>query len=146
MATEAPINANRQNARKSTGPKTRAGKARAGLNALKHGKRARTAAPVLPQEDPVALEAKIGQWVEDLQPENDAERDLVEHAARISWQIDRAERCETARLSRRVKRAQFRSGQETVDRACELGRKLLYMAGPRLLPTSGPPWDDNPAA
>src|SRR3954452_9554466 len=105
MATEAQIEANRHNARKSTGPKTRAGKARAGLTALKQGKRARTAAPVLPQEDPVALAAAIGQWGEDLQPEKHAEHDLAERAARTSWLTDRAERCETARLSIRVKKA-----------------------------------------
>ena len=35
---------------------------------------------------------------------------------------------------------------ETVEKVCDLGRKLLYNAGPRILPVSGPPWDDNPAA
>src|SRR4051794_2318327 len=146
MATEAQINANRKNARKSTGPKTEAGKARAGLNALKHGERAKTVAPVLPQEDPRELNAKIRHWVEDLRPQDAAQRDLVERAARTAWRIDRAERCETARLATRVKKAQLHTGQKAADRACDLGRKLLYMAGPRLLPTSGPPWDDNPAA
>src|SRR4051812_49113 len=146
MATEAQINANRRNARKSTGPKTEAGKAIAGLNALKHGERAKSAAPVLPQEDPRELNAKIRQWVEDLRPRDAAQRDLVERAAKTAWLIDRAERCETARLATRVKRAQSRSGQKDTDRACALGRTLLYMAGPRLLPPSGPPWADSPAA
>src|SRR3954469_11405684 len=146
MATEAQINANRRNSKKSTGPRTNAGKAIAGLNALKHGRRAKVVAPVLPQEDPRELDAKIRQWVEDLRPEGEAQRKLVERAAKIDWGIDRAERCETARLAIRVKKAQFRSEQKDAERVCDLGRKLLYMAGPRLLPTSGPPWDDNPAA
>ena len=38
------------------------------------------------------------------------------------------------------------SDAETVAKVCDLGRKLLYNAGPRILPVSGPPWDDNPAA
>ncbi|QEH38486.1 hypothetical protein OJF2_70890 [Aquisphaera giovannonii] len=37
MATAAQIAANRRNAQKSTGPRTKAGKARSRLNGLKHG-------------------------------------------------------------------------------------------------------------
>ena len=46
----------------------------------------------------------------------------------------------------RVRQAQLPSDVETVEQVCDLGRKLLYNAGPRILPVSGPPWDDNPAA
>jgi hypothetical protein len=37
MSTDRQFEANRSNARKSTGPRSAAGKARAGENALKHG-------------------------------------------------------------------------------------------------------------
>jgi len=37
MSTEAQIHANRQNAQKSTGPKTAEGKAAVSQNAVKHG-------------------------------------------------------------------------------------------------------------
>ena len=84
MATAAQIEANRRNAQMSTCPKTEAGKATAKLNSMKHGERARTAVPVLPQEDPKELDAKIRRWVEDLQPRDDPERDLVARAAKIS--------------------------------------------------------------
>ena len=67
-------------------------------------------------------------------------------AAKLSWLLDRAERCETAGLAVRVRAAQLPSNVETVEKVCDLGRKLLYNAGPRILPVSGPPWDDNPAA
>ena len=103
MATAAQIEANRRNAQMSTGPKTEAGKATAKLNSMKHGERARTVVPVLPQEDPRELDAKIRRWVEDLQPGDDPERDLVARAAKISWLLDRAERCETAGLAVRVR-------------------------------------------
>ena len=99
MPTEAQLQANRENAKKSCGPETDDGKARVRLNALKHGLRAKTVNPVLPQEDPAELEAKIQEWLDDHQPTNAVERDLVTRAARLSWTLDRAERYETALLS-----------------------------------------------
>lgn len=48
MATEKQIQANRNNAKKSTGPRTEKGKARVSQNALKHGLLARDA--ILPGE------------------------------------------------------------------------------------------------
>src|SRR3954464_637234 len=77
MATAAQIEANRCNAQVSTGPRTASGKARASLNATKHGRRAKGAAPGPPPEDPAERDEKIRRWVEDLQPVGDAERDLV---------------------------------------------------------------------
>ena len=56
MATAAQIEANRLNEQMYTYPKTKSGKARASLNSLKHGERAKVAAPVLPQEDPRELD------------------------------------------------------------------------------------------
>ena len=58
MATAAQIEANLLNAQKSTGPRTDEGKARARLNALKHGMSARTFIPVPPHEDPKQLEER----------------------------------------------------------------------------------------
>src|SRR3954447_13181104 len=118
MSTAAQIEANRLNAFMSTVPKSASGKARASLNSLKHGRRAEAAAPVLPQEDPAELDAKIRQWVEDLQPCSGPECDLVVHAARLSWQLDRDERCETAGLAVRVRKAQLPSNVEIVERVC----------------------------
>ncbi len=62
MASAAQIEANRLNAQKSTGPRTDKGKARARLNALKHGMTARTIMPVLPHEDPKQLEDRTQQF------------------------------------------------------------------------------------
>jgi len=146
MATEAQIQANRANAKKSCGPRTDAGKSRSRLNSLKHGARAETVNPVLPQEDPAELESRIQEWVDDYQPTNAMERELVTRAARLSWTLDRAERHETALLARRVRKAMLRSRAKRVEKVCDLGRKLFYMAGKRLLPDSGPKWADDPSA
>ncbi len=91
MASQAQINANKRNAQRSTGPKTEAGKARAKLNALKDGSHARTVSAVLPQENPVELDGRINQWISDLNPRNDAERELVTLAANLSWELERAD-------------------------------------------------------
>ena len=55
MATPAQIAANRRNALKSTGPRTAAGKAASGRNALTHGLTARTA---------VVLDEDAGDYAE----------------------------------------------------------------------------------
>jgi hypothetical protein len=146
MATDAQIQANRANAKKSCGPKSDEGKAKSRLNALQHGLCAKTVNPILPHEDPAELEAKIQEWIDDYQPANAVERELVSRAARISWSLDRAERHETALLARNVRKAMLRSRAKRTEKVCDLGRKLFYMAGKRLLPNSGPAWSDDPSA
>ncbi len=59
MATAAQIEANRRNAKLSTGTTTYEGKNRARCNALKHGMAALTIMPALPQEDPQESEARF---------------------------------------------------------------------------------------
>src|SRR5260370_41848151 len=105
MASQAQIDANKRNAQRSTGPNTEAGKARARLNALKDGTHAKIVSPVLPQENAVELDDRIKQWFNDLNPQNDVERELVTRAAKLAWELDRAERCETARLAHRARKA-----------------------------------------
>jgi hypothetical protein len=129
MATERQIEANRRNAKKSTGPKTEDGKARSRLNALTHGLSARTVTPVLPHEDPKALDERIRKWVQDWQPRDEMENELVTRAAKLSWQIDRADRFETAHLARRVRKAQRRAAgapdPRRIEEVTSLGRRLL---------------------
>jgi hypothetical protein len=120
MTTAAKIEANRRNAKKSTGPRTVAGKNRSRFNALKHGMSAKT--DVLPAEDPRAFQQRIDLWNEDLQPRNNVERALIERAARFSWNLDRADRAQTARLAVRARDAARRANAKV--RA--LGRRLFW--------------------
>jgi len=146
MPTEAQLQANRANAKKSSGPKTDEGKARSRLNALKHGMRAQAVDPVLPHEDPAEFEARCQEWLDDYQPTNGVERELVTRAARLSWTLDRAERYETVLLAKQVRKAMLRSRGERLEEVCEWGRKLFYNTGQRLLSMPGPDWSDNPSA
>src|SRR5438132_1388356 len=68
--------ANRRNARKSTGPRSAAGKARSRFNALKHGMTARST--LLPDEDASELAARQQKLLDDLQPRSHFEAILVE--------------------------------------------------------------------
>ena len=145
MASQAQIDANRRNAQKSCGPRTEGGKARACLNALKDGSHAKTVSPVLPQENALELDQRINRWITDLNPRNDAERELVINAANLSWEIERARRCETARLAERISKAQHKAAQRTKQEVGQLARRLLYNVGSKTLPTPGRPWEDHPA-
>ncbi|HEV3122922.1 MAG TPA: hypothetical protein VGY53_13500 [Isosphaeraceae bacterium] len=146
MASQAQIDANRRNSQRSTGPKTEAGKARARLNALKDGTHARTVSRVLPHENAIELDARINKWINDLKPRNDVELELVKSAANLSWELERARRCQTARLAERVRKAQLKADERRMKEVGELARRLLYNTGAKTLPTSGRPWEDNPAA
>jgi hypothetical protein len=147
MATTAQIEANRRNSQRSTGPKTAEGKARARLNALKHGMNAPTLFPVLPQENPRELEERTQEYLSDIQPRNAIERDLVLQAARLAYQIERSERIETAHLANRVREATQNEeiSARRLEQVRQLGRRLLYIVGPEDKSYPNPSIDDDPA-
>jgi hypothetical protein len=118
------LEANRQNAQKSTGPKTADGKANSRMNALKHGLTAQSL--VLPTENAEHYENRVQQWLDDFAPANAAERALIDLAVQSSWKLERANRHERAKASERVRHAvdEFESAEEI--RAEELGRRLLH--------------------
>jgi hypothetical protein len=103
MSSERQIEANRRNAQKSTGPRTAEGKDRSRFNAVTHGMTAKFDA--LPGEDSDALKGRIDAWTADLKPRNPLERDLIERAARVSWQLERVERAQVARLTANILKA-----------------------------------------
>jgi len=93
MATQKQIQANRQNALKSTGPKSEAGKAASSANALSHGLSA-SLDSVLPDEDADAF-ARLRQGViADLAPAGALQGALAERVAVLLWRLDRAARLE----------------------------------------------------
>ena len=89
MATQKQINANRQNAQKSTGPKTDEGKAAVSQNAVKHGLFAQS---VIYGENEGDYKAFHGQMFAELDPVGVVELFLAERAANLAWRLKRAER------------------------------------------------------
>ena len=123
MISQRKIDANRRNARKSTGPRTEEGKDQVRLNALKHGLTARTV--VLPHEDEEAYQQRREAWTKDLNPGGDVAAYLVERAVRISWQLDRADFHERARLAKRILKGPGNRKAARESAVEELIRRLL---------------------
>jgi len=96
MASDRQIKANQENARRSTGPRTPLGKARASFNAVRHGLSARNA--VLPQEDHQAYEELRASLEAQFQPEGAIETFLVQQMASAQWRLLRLARIETGFL------------------------------------------------
>ena len=92
MTSDKQIQANRRNARKSTGPKTEEGKAQSRVNALRHGLTAGQA--VLPHEDEDDYEKLREGMLESYAPADSAELALVEELVNAYWRLLRLHRVE----------------------------------------------------
>jgi hypothetical protein len=93
MTSFRQIEANRQNARKSTGPTTEQGKQRSRCNAVRHGLTAETVIGALEDaEDYQAFEATI---TADYDAQSAVERELVLRLASLLWRLRRATTMET---------------------------------------------------
>jgi hypothetical protein len=92
MASEKQVRASRQNAQKSTGPKTPEGKAAVRLNATKHGLLSEET--LLPGEDEAALEELAERLRAELQPAGELEALLVERIVAAHWRLRRLGRVE----------------------------------------------------
>ena len=88
MTSFRQIEANRRNARKSTGPITEEGKQRSRCNAVRHGLAAETVISALEDaEDYKAFEAAI---IADYDARSAVERELVLRLASALWRLRRA--------------------------------------------------------
>src|SRR5208282_1205137 len=93
MTSFRQIDANRRNARKSTGPITEEGKQRSRCNAVRHGLTAETVIGALEDaEDYKAFEAAI---IADYDAQSAVERELVLRLASLLWRLRRATTMET---------------------------------------------------
>ena len=117
MTTQKQIEANRRNAKASTGPKSVEGRAKARMNRLTHGLRAEQV--VLPTEDAGEFQAFVDAWVDDWKPTTMARLVLVEEAAASAWRKRRFVRAEASRVADRLDRCRAnarRRQREAIDR------------------------------
>jgi hypothetical protein len=97
MASEAQVAANRRNARKSTGPRTEAGRAVVSRNALRHGLTAEHL--VLFDEAPEDLARFRDELRAAFDPADGVEEELVERIVVCSWRLRRAARIDAGLLN-----------------------------------------------
>jgi hypothetical protein len=93
MSSQARIDANRENAKKSTGPSSPEGKAASSRNSLQHGLRAEQ--HVLLDEDPEEYLALVADLYRRFRPIGDGEERIVLRLASNQWRLDRARAMET---------------------------------------------------
>lgn len=98
------LEANRKNARKSTGPKTPRGKAISRLNALKHGFLAQEVLITkgAAKENPAEFQRLLSSLAEDPNPVGFLEKMLVEKIAMCYWRLRRVYRTEAGIIRSQV--------------------------------------------
>jgi hypothetical protein len=94
MATPSQIAANRENSKKSCGPKTAEGKAKSCLNHLSHGFTSNTAR-LIPGENEEELKALLADLMDEYQPATPTEQILVEKMCQNQWLSGRAFRLQS---------------------------------------------------
>ncbi len=129
MTSQARIEANRRNAKKSTGPKTDEGKKRSRQNALKHGLEATTeilldAAP----NNAVAAEFERtrNDWLERMKPDDPLEEALLDAACRSSWRLRTIAKAEDSATDQRIRHAKSVHMRKQKDRVDALVHDLLF--------------------
>ena len=117
-ATEAQTNANRENAQKSTGPKSAEGKDASSRNGLKHGLCANK--HILPGEDPEDFLFRLQDLLDRFRPVGPGEEALVLRIAAGQWRLDRAFPMEAGIYRDRVhdvaQKEEFRQQQYTTKK------------------------------
>ena len=94
---------NRENAGKSTGPKTVEGKERSRRNAVTHGLCATALA--MPQENPDEVAARTTSWNDHYQPQSPGAQHLVNACVRSTLLSDRVARYHDSAVTEQVRRA-----------------------------------------
>jgi hypothetical protein len=95
----------RQNAQKSSGPKTEEGKRIAAQNARKHGYA--SAAIVLTDEDREAYDLHLDSYLASFKPVTQVECDHIRRAADAQWRLDRLTSIETGLLDLQFDNIEF---------------------------------------
>jgi hypothetical protein len=103
MTSQQQIDANRRNARLSTGPRTAAGKNQSRGNAYRHGLTAETV--IVGLEDAADYHAFEAEIVADYDPKSVLERELTCRLASLLWRLRRASLIESGLLRIDAERA-----------------------------------------
>ena len=90
--SEKQLNANRENAKKSTGPTSEEGKHASSRNACRHYLTGQVS--TMTEEDRAAYNSRLHALIDDMKPQGALELSLVQSAAHGFWRLSRAEAIE----------------------------------------------------
>ncbi len=127
MATDAQIQANRENAKKSTGPRTPEGKARVSKNALKHGLLAQDS--VIPGEDPAEFDRHLTTYQDTYLPRNCVGKEIVRQIADSAWRMRRLSRIEATVMTAGIERTRVHQQTYRPERTREGHEGELQLLG-----------------
>ncbi len=113
MTSRKRLIANRENAKKSTGPKTAEGKTASKMNAIKHGLLAQDV--VLRGESPNEFDALRDDLVDEIRPVGCLEIQLVERVAACLWRLRRAQRIEAGIYAHHQAHVEVEAAREEID-------------------------------
>lgn len=135
MATMRQTAANRRNARKSTGPRTIAGKLRSRRNALRHGLTAETVIDVF--ENVAEYETLEKRMICTYRPRSMIEHELVVRLSSLLWRLRRATAIETGLFSIQAQILQDRKApRDQQECAWDPKVRLYEMLGVQQNPTA----------
>lgn len=117
------IEANKRNAKKSTGPRTRSGKSKSSRNAETHGILSRHVV-VDDIEDPDEWRGLLEGFREELCPEGSLEDIMVQRLAGLYWRVARIQRFEQGAIREQIDAA--RSSQQVDSVIAEIEGTSMY--------------------
>jgi hypothetical protein len=117
------------NSRKSTGPRTEAGRARASMNNCRHGMR--SSKDVLPGEDEALYEQRRRDARQALKPRDAVQEALVDRFVRLEWRGERGESVEDARAARTIHEVREGAHEREAAKVDRLTGKLTECLGNR---------------
>jgi hypothetical protein len=132
--TEARLEANRENAKKSTGPRTAEGKAKSSRNRLLHGLRANK--HILLDEHPEDFLLLLNSLDDTFRPVGEAEEMLVTQIAADQWRLERALPMEAGIFRQRLE--SVASKDYRIKRDLVIHRSN-HASDPNVPPAPGPP-------
>ena len=122
--------ANRANAQKSTGPKTREGRAASRMNALKHGLLSQEVLICSPHryESEAELFALHDRFWNELQPMGPLELMLCDQIVTTHWRLRRVLAAESAEMALSLRRGRSQFNQQAESRSVQVGSKTYELA------------------
>ena len=123
MTSDKRAKANRENALKSTGPKTPEGKDAVRLNAVKHGLLSQDI--LLPGEDEAALKELGERMRAELQPAGELESLLVKRIIAAQWRLRRLGRVETGIFAEELSGGWTRAASSRTTDTAALGLSFI---------------------